>query len=160
LKTGGKENGQASIQRSGARNRGSRGERMNGCARNWVACCSLALLVGSASMAARLTTQAEKVQENGSDGKKARFREFHEKVNEYDKLRNSLRDGIPPAAKKASAEQIQTHQEMLAVKIQGARKDAKPGDIFTAASQKAFRHEIEHVYSGKRAQNTHTTIDP
>src|SRR5262249_33295166 len=64
----------------------------------------------------------------------------------------------PPAAKKATAEQIQTHQEMLAAKIQEARKDAKPGDIFTPESKKAFRGEIDRAYSGERAKTIDRTI--
>ena len=131
---------------------------MTGTWRDWVVCCALALLVGSGCLTKRAEVQSEAVRDRGSGGEKAQFKEFLDKVNEYEKLRNSLRDGIPPAAKKATAAQIQTHQEMLAAKIQEARKDAKPGDIFTAESKRAFRQEIERTYSGERAKKIDRTI--
>jgi hypothetical protein len=131
---------------------------MTGSTRRWLACCGLVLLAGGPAEAERLQTQTEAVQEKGPRGKQARFKEFLDKVNEYDKLRNSLRAGIPAAGKKASAAEVKQHQEMLAGKIQEVRKDAKPGDVFTADSQKAFRHAIDRAHSGKRAKTIDRTI--
>lgn len=127
--------------------------------RGWVVCCGLALFVASGCVMLRAQLQPEAVRDHASEEKKAQFKEFLEKVSEYEKLRNSLRGGVPPAAKKATAEQIQTHQVMLAAKIQEARKDAKPGDIFTPQSKKAFRHEIDEAYSGQRAKKIDRTIE-
>jgi hypothetical protein len=126
-------------------------------ARLWLASCGL-LLIASVESMAYGQTAAEAVQEKGPHGKQERFREFLAKVNEYDKLRNSVRGGIPDAAKRATAEQIQKHQEMLAEKIQDARKDAKQGDVFTAESQAAFRRAIDRAYSGKRAHKIERTL--
>lgn len=125
-----------------------------------LAVCGLALLAASRteSALAQAQAQTEATQEKGPRGKQARFKEFLEKVNQYDKLRNSSRAGIPAVNKKATAEEIQKHQEMLGAKIEESRKDAKQGDIFTAESQKAFRHAIEHAYSGKRAKKIDRTI--
>jgi hypothetical protein len=131
---------------------------MNGASRSWLACCGIVLLAGNATGAGNAQTQTEAVQEKDPNGKQVRFREFLAKVNEYDKLRNSLRGGIPESNKKATAEQIQTHQVILAEKIQEARKDAKPGDIFTPDSQKAFRQAIDRAHSGKRAKKIDRTI--
>jgi hypothetical protein len=113
---------------------------------------------GGAVKMASAQTAAEAVQDKGAHGKQERFREFLETVNEYDKLRNAMRNGVPGADKKATAEQIQMHQEMLAQKIQDARKDAKQGDVFTLDSQKAFRHAIDRAYSGKRAKEIERTL--
>jgi len=115
---------------------------MTGTGRDWVVCCALALLVGSGCLTTRAEVQSEAVPDHGSGGEKAQFKEFFDKVNEYEKLRNSLRDGIPPAAKKATAAQIQTHQEMLAAKIQEARKDAKPGDILPRNQKERFDRRL------------------
>jgi len=126
-------------------------------ARLGLALCGL-LLMASASRMACGQTAAEVTEEKGPHGKQQRFREFLAKVNEYDKLRNSVRGGIPDAAKRATAEQIQKHQEMLAEKIQDARRDAKQGDVFTADSQKAFRRAIDQAYSAKRAKKIERTL--
>lgn len=131
---------------------------MNGAPRSWLACCGLLLLANGWTGAVGGQTQTEAVQETGPHGKQARFREFLDKVKQYDKLRNSLREGIPAAGKKASAEEIKKHQETLAGKVQEARKDAKPGDLFTANSQKAFRRSIDRAHSGTRAKKIDRTI--
>jgi len=126
-------------------------------ARLWLALCPLLLMAGAGSMACGQSA-TEAVQEKGPHGKQERFREFLARVNEYDKLRNSVRGGIPDAGKRATAEQIQKHQEMLAEKIQDARKDARQGEVFTADSQVAFRHAIDRAYSEKRANKIERTL--
>jgi hypothetical protein len=126
-------------------------------ARLWLALCGCLLMAGAGSMACGQSA-TEAVQEKGPDGKQERFREFLARVNEYDKLRNSVRGNIPDAGKRATAEQIQKHQEMLAEKIQGARKDARQGEVFTADSQVAFRRAIDRAYSGKRANKIERTL--
>lgn len=126
-------------------------------ARLWLALCPLLLMAGARSME-RGQSASEAVQEKGPHGKQERFREFLARVNEYDKLRNSVRGGIPDAGKRATAEQIQKHQEMLAEKIQDARKDARQGEVFTADSQVAFRRAIDRAYSEKRAHKIERTL--
>lgn len=131
---------------------------MNAATRALLACCGLALLAGGSAEAVRAQTQTETVLEKGPGGKQERFKEFLDKVNEYDKLRNSLRGGIPAVGKKASAEEIHKHQQLLAAKIEETRSDAKKGDIFTPDSQKAFRHAIDSAHSGQRAKKIDRTI--
>lgn len=116
-----------------------------------------AAALGVASEPDRLA-QSEAVEEKGPYGKQARFREFLAKVQQYDQLRASARSGVPNAGKKATAEEIDKHKTALAEKIQEARKEAKPGDIFTPDSQKAFRGAIEKAHSGKRAAKIDRTI--
>jgi hypothetical protein len=123
-----------------------------------LALCGCLLLSGGVGKMGSAQTAAEAVEDKGAHGKQTRFREFLEKVNEYDKLRNTMRVGVPGADKKATAEQIQKHQEMLAQKIQDGRKDAKQGDVFTLDSQKAFRRAIDRAYSGKRAKKIERTL--
>jgi hypothetical protein len=130
---------------------------MNLGARFRLALCGFLLIAGAGRIACAQTA-AEAVQDKGPHGKQERFREFLAKVNEYDKLRNSVRGGIPDAGKRATAEQMQKHQEMLAEKIQDARKDAKQGNVFTTDSQVAFRRAIDRAYSGKRAKKIERTL--
>jgi hypothetical protein len=120
--------------------------------------CGLLLLAGGAGRIVRGQTAAEAVQEKGPHGKQERFRDFLARVNQYDKLRNSVRGGISDAGKRATAEQIQEQQLMLAEKIQGARKDAKQGDVFTPDSQKAFRLAIDRAYAGKAMKLERTLV--
>jgi hypothetical protein len=130
---------------------------MNLGARVQLALCGLLLMAGAGRMVCGQTA-AEAVQDKGPHGKQERFREFLARVNDYDKLRNSVRGGIPDAGKRATAEQIQKHQAMLAEKIQDARKDAKQGNVFTTDSQVAFRRAIDRAYSGKRAKKIDRTL--
>jgi hypothetical protein len=102
--------------------------------------------------------QSEAVQEKGPHGKQARFREFLAKVHEYDQLRAAARSGVPDVGKKSTAEEIANHKRTLAEKIQAARKEAKPGDIFTPDSQRAFRTAIEKAHSGRSAAKIDRTI--
>jgi hypothetical protein len=122
-----------------------------------LALCGVLLMAGGGRMAGGQTA-AEAVQDKGPHGKQERFREFLAKVNEYDKLRNSVRGGIPDGGKRATAEQMQKHHEMLAQRIQDARKDAKQGNVFTTDSQVAFRRAIDRAYSGKRAKKIERTL--
>lgn len=118
----------------------------------WLAAILVAAILGVNLNPTKAGAQEKK------EGKEERFREFIAQVNNYAKLRDSLRSGIPALHKKATAEEIQKHQQTLAEKIQEARKDAKPGDIFTAGSQKEFRRVIERAYSGKHARKIEKTI--
>jgi len=133
---------------------------MNGSPRTiWLACCGLALLAGGTARTLGAEAQKEAaVQEKGPGGKQARFKEFLDKVAAYDRLRNSQRGGIPAVGKKATAEQIQKHQEMLAARIEEARKNVKQGDIFTPDSQKVFRDAIGRAQAGKHAKRIERTI--
>jgi hypothetical protein len=123
-----------------------------------LACCGVMLFTGSAAIAVHAQLQAEARQEKSSGGKQEQFKEFLDRVNEYEKLRNSVRGEIPAADKKATAEQIQKHQELLAAKVQIGRKNARPGDVFTPASQKAFREAIDNAHSGASAKRIDRTI--
>lgn len=125
----------------------------------WLACCGFLLLFAAgAAEAVRSLVETEALQADGSGGKQERFKEFLDKVNKYNSLRNSLRGGIPALGKKATAEELQKHQEALAAKVEAARKDAKQGEIFTPDSQKAFRQVISRAHSGKRAKKIDRTI--
>jgi len=116
------------------------------------------MTLGAAILGLSLQAGAVRAQQEAKEGKEERFREFTAQVNNYAKLRDSQRSGIPALHKKDTAEQIQKHRQTLAEKMQQVRKDAKPGDIFTADSQKEFRQVIERAYSGKHARKIEKTI--
>ena len=74
------------------------------------------------------------LRDKESLGKWTPFTEFLDCIQAYENLRNSLREGIPRVHRKDKPEQIQKHQQLLAQRIQQARKDAMVGDVFTAPS--------------------------
>jgi len=124
--------------------------------------CGLRVLVlGAMSIASTVRihgANAEGTQEFRGKEKTERFREFLQKVNEYAKLRDSLRSGVSTVSKQDTAEQLVKHQEMLAQKIAEARQVAKPGDVFTPDSQNAFRHAIAKAHSGQHARKIERTL--
>jgi hypothetical protein len=131
---------------------------MTRCTQRWsgillVASC----FVASVCLARDKTCAAASHKEQSSE-KKPGFAEFQERVQAYDKLRSDMREGIPPVHRKDTPEEIQRHQQALAQKIQGARKDAKQGEIFTDNAKEAFRGEIQEVFSGKRGQTIRRTL--
>jgi hypothetical protein len=93
-----------------------------------------------------------------SNEKKAGFAEFQGRVHAYEKIRNDMREGIPPVHRKDTPEEIQKHEQALAQKIRDARKDAKPGDIFTDSAKRAFHFEIQKVFAGKHAPAIRRTL--
>ncbi len=58
-------------------------------------------------------------------------KEFEQRVNDYAALHQKLEASIPALPEKATPEQIETHQKMMATLIQKERKNAKPGEFFT-----------------------------
>jgi len=86
------------------------------------------------------------------------FTEFLDRIQAYANLRNSLREGIPRVHRKDKPEQIQKHQQLLAQRIQQARKDAMVGNVFTPDSKNTFRQVIRTVVSGERARDIDRTI--
>jgi hypothetical protein len=132
---------------------------MSGCTqRSWPQIFLVAVyFVGSACLAQdKADTTASHKEE--SPGKKTGFAEFQERVQAYEKLRSELQQGIPPVHRKDTPEQIQKHEQALAQKIADARKEAKPGDIFTDNAKQAFLDEIQKVFAGKHARAIRRTI--
>ncbi len=73
---------------------------------------------------------------------------FLDRVNQYVALHQKLENSLPKLSKESTPEQIDTHQRALARMIQDARKDAKPGDLFTPESQAVFKQLLAKVLGG------------
>jgi hypothetical protein len=73
---------------------------------------------------------------------------FLERVNAYGALHQKLENSLPKLSKESTPEQIDQHQRALIKLIQEARKDAKPGDIFTPESQVVFKRILARVFGG------------
>ena len=73
---------------------------------------------------------------------------FLDRINAYTTLHLKLENSLPKLSKESTPEQIDKHQRALSALIQDARKDAKPGDIFTPESQAVFKRILAKVLGG------------
>jgi hypothetical protein len=65
--------------------------------------------------------------------------DFKSRVDKYMELHNRLEKQAPPLKETKDPAQIKASQDVLAQKIAEARKDAKPGEIFTPEIRQLFR---------------------
>jgi hypothetical protein len=86
------------------------------------------------------------------------LQEFKQRVDEYMKLHNQLEKDSPPLKKTDDPAKIKASQEALAARIQAARAQAKPGEIFTPAVQKEFRRLLRPEVTGPEAADTKRAI--
>lgn len=75
--------------------------------------------------------------------------EFNQRVGAYAELHKKLEATLPPKPQETSPGIIHKHQMALADLIVEARKDAKPGDILTPATQQVFRQLLARVFKGQ-----------
>lgn len=73
---------------------------------------------------------------------------FLDRVNGYVAVHQKLENTLPKLSHESTPEQIDTHQRSLAKLIQGARRDAKPGDLFTPESQAVIKPLLAKVLGG------------
>jgi len=73
---------------------------------------------------------------------------FLDRVNGYVAVHQKLENSLPKLSKESTPEQIDQHQRALTKLIQEARKDAKPGDIFTPESQEVLKRILAKVFGG------------
>src|SRR5687768_8846225 len=65
--------------------------------------------------------------------------DFQKRIDEYVKLHDSVAEGSAEMKETSDPAKIRLAQSALAARIQAARKDARPGDIFTPEIRTAFR---------------------
>jgi hypothetical protein len=73
---------------------------------------------------------------------------LQDRVKDYLALHDKLEATLPPLPTETSPAQIDTHQRALARLIQDARRDAKPGDIFTRDARGVIRGLMLRVFRG------------
>jgi hypothetical protein len=73
---------------------------------------------------------------------------FLDRVNEYVKVHQKFEASLPHLPKEATPQQIDKNQRALGQLIQGARKTAKRGDIFTPESQAVIKRLLAKVFGG------------
>ncbi|MEX1128362.1 MAG: hypothetical protein WEB50_07350 [Vicinamibacterales bacterium] len=78
--------------------------------------------------------------------------EFNQRVTAYAELHKKLEATLPGMPKETTPEIIDTHQRALEQLVRGARKDARPGDLLTPATQKVFRQLLARVFQGQQGR--------
>ena len=84
--------------------------------------------------------------------------EFNQRVTAYAELHKKLEATLPSMPKETTPEIIDKHQRALEQLIRGARTEAKPGDLITPATQKAFRQLLARVFQGQEGRELKGTI--
>jgi hypothetical protein len=86
------------------------------------------------------------------------LQDFKSRVDKYVEMRKELKKQTPPLEETKDPARIQAAQEGLAEKIRAARKEAKPGDIFTPDVKALFRRLMYPEIKGRDGEATKETI--
>ncbi len=84
--------------------------------------------------------------------------DFKDRIDAYMKLHDRHEKGKADPKETSSPEKIKATQDELAARIQAARKDAKPGDIFTPEIRQLFRRLMYPEMKGPDAFETKQAI--
>lgn len=84
--------------------------------------------------------------------------DFQKRIDEYMKLHDEVAKGAAEMKETKDPAEIREAQTTLAERIRAARKDARPGDIFTAEIRTAFRRLMYPETKGKDGRETKAVI--
>jgi hypothetical protein len=88
----------------------------------------------------------------------ATLADFKQRLTKYIELQKDLADDSPPLKETSDPAKIDGAQEVLGAKIQAARMDAKPGDIFTPEARALFRRLMYPELKGEDGPETKASI--
>jgi len=101
---------------------------------------------------------AQKTPPPRTNANAATIAEFVKRVDQYVALHRKLESTLPNLPKQTNPAEIDRHQRALSRLLQDARKNAKPGDIFTPAMQRLVRSLLSPVFRGKDGQQIKNEI--
>ena len=78
------------------------------------------------------------------------IQDFLKRVDTYVVLHKKLEATLPKLPEQTTPQQIDKHQRELAILIQAARNDAKPGDLLMPAMQRRIRVLLRPVFAGQQ----------
>jgi hypothetical protein len=84
--------------------------------------------------------------------------DFNKRIEAYTKLRKKLKGEAPPMKETEDPAKIKASQDALAANIREARKDAKPGEIFTPEIRAKFRELMYPELKGAEGKATKAAI--
>jgi hypothetical protein len=125
----------------------------------WSGCWWLTLgLVGvaAAGVVAEPTRSGTQKQEANPDA--LVLVDYNRRIKQYLDLRKPLKDAAPPLKETNDPAKLTAAQQGLADKLREARRDARPGDIFTPEIRKAFRNLLYPEVKGPDGRNTKSAI--
>lgn len=103
------------------------------------------------------STQAATVQPRANQDAVV-LADFKDRIDAYMKLRGRQEKGKAQPKETEDPGEIRATQDVLAARIQAARKDAKPGDIFTPEVRTLFRRLMHPEMKGPDAAETKQAI--
>jgi hypothetical protein len=83
---------------------------------------------------------------------------LQDRVKVYLALHNKLEATLPNLPKEATPEQIDAHQRALAALVQGARRGARRGDVFTGESRRVILKLMTRVFGGPDGRQLRASI--
>jgi hypothetical protein len=86
------------------------------------------------------------------------LQEFQSRIKAYMELHERLEKKAPPLKETDDPAKIKASQDALAAQIRAARKDAKPGEIFTPEIRALFRRLMYPETKGSAGAQTKQTI--
>ncbi len=86
------------------------------------------------------------------------LQEFRQRVEQYVALHEQLAKKSPPPQESKDPAKFKAAQQVFAETMQVARKNAKPGDIFTPAVQATFKRMIRPELKGSEGRETKAII--
>jgi hypothetical protein len=105
-----------------------------------------------------VTTSPPKMAAPQTNADAALLKDFTDRIDAYMKLHDKQEKGKADPKETSDAGKIKETQDALAAKIQAARADAKPGDIFTPEIRQLFRRLMYPEMKGPDAPETRKTI--
>jgi hypothetical protein len=84
--------------------------------------------------------------------------DFKAKVDAYDELRKDLAKKAPPLKRTDDPAEISMAEKALARQIKVARASARPGDIFTPATQRVFKRLLNPTWKGDEGVENKTVL--
>ena len=86
------------------------------------------------------------------------LKEFSDRVEAYEKLREKAEKSLPKVKKTSKPELISAQQQALVTEIRELRRTARRGDIFTPSATEAIARLIKPVFTGPDAHRVQNTI--
>jgi hypothetical protein len=88
----------------------------------------------------------------------ATLADFKQRLTKYIDLQKHVADDSPPLKETSDPAKITAAKDALAAKLQAARKEAKPGDIFTPQVRALFRRLMYPELKGEDGPETKASI--
>lgn len=112
----------------------------------------------AAPAAEPVTTSPPRMAAPQTNADAALLKDFQSRIDAYMKLHDRQEKGKADPKETSDPAKIKATQDELAARIRTARKDAKPGDIFTPETRQLFRRLMYPEMKGPDAPETKATI--